>query len=867
MGLKGLVFAVILGIGGCQEPDYYMSREEVVAMRERVREMFYHGYNNYLEFAFPHDELKPISGTHTDSLAELGNAKRRKDSTYQGVAMTLIDSLDTLAVLGNKTEFARAVTWVVENISFDQDVRVNLFEANIRLLGGLLSAHNLAGDKDLDLMPDYDGELLELAHDLGNRLLVAFQDRYSRLFPYAWVNLKSGIRKNEVSDTCTAGIGTLIMEFGLLSYYTGDYVFYHVAKQALERLWKLKSQKDLFGNTLDGRTGIWTNHNAGIGAGIDSFYEYLFKAYIMFGDKTYLEMFAQTYNAVGRHLKSGPWYVEADMNSARPTHIQFNSLQAFWPGLQVLYGDLSSAMDTQDAFFGVWKRYGALPERYLLKSQIIHTTERYYPLRPEIIESTYYLYRATKDPKYLRMGETMYHSLQNISRVERGYASIKDVKAKTLEDHMTSFFLAELCKYLYLLFDEDNFVHQNSDNIIFSTEGHIFPLPRALHEEFLYGFPSEFDEDAVPKGRRSHMSHGSSGAPEKVSEKDFTCPLPPRIPSPIDLIVDRLNLTRKKNQEEKNESLEAPNPSQDPNHQCAKQVSHGKLNIEVGAGSFFVTHRSGESVHIRNLGTSPVEIVNHIPGKPSVALALDGTRGAMSYSLRVLGRHGQDLQFGASIALFSHEALALVLHDDKISTTAPIPPSPDPHLQVFLEATIVRAKPSFGCKTLENADAVEGKIAYIDRGDCTFIEKVLNAQRAGAAGVIIGNTNAAEGEEDAHFMMGTDGTERQVEVYSVMISKRSADRLISVLEEDEKSGTAENNPKIFQLSRLTHTLPLSPSTPTQTPSATSNINPTPSNIPSKSIKHVSSFKYRTLGEWDIQVQESDNVFLLSVEAL
>eukprot|EP00954_Amorphochlora_amoebiformis_P007457 578826-Amorphochlora_amoeboformis.AAC.1 len=186
MGLKGLVFAVILGIGGCQEPDYYMSREEVVAMRERVREMFYHGYNNYLEFAFPHDELKPISGTHTDSLAELGNAKRRKDSTYQGVAMTLIDSLDTLAVLGNKgmgsrverwmgapgagcgglwwseTEFARAVTWVVENISFDQDVRVNLFEANIRLLGGLLSAHNLAGDKDLDLMPDYDGELLEL---------------------------------------------------------------------------------------------------------------------------------------------------------------------------------------------------------------------------------------------------------------------------------------------------------------------------------------------------------------------------------------------------------------------------------------------------------------------------------------------------------------------------------------------------------------------------------------------------------------------------------------------------------------------------------------------------------------------------------
>ena len=82
------------------------------------------------------------------------------------------------------------------------------------------------------------------------------------------------------------------------------------------------------------------------------------------------------------------------------------------------------------------------------------------PLRPELAESTYALYRATRDPYYLRQGETMLQSLNGAPRVPGGFASVKDVKnPRLLEDRMASFFLAETCKYLYLLFDEDNFVH------------------------------------------------------------------------------------------------------------------------------------------------------------------------------------------------------------------------------------------------------------------------------------------------------------------------------------------------------------------------------------------------------------------------
>lgn len=68
-----------------------------------------------------------------------------------------------------------SVDWHVQ-VSFDVDLKVNVFEANIRLLGGLLSAHLLASDESLGLMQKpYHGELLVQAADLGARLMAAFE--------------------------------------------------------------------------------------------------------------------------------------------------------------------------------------------------------------------------------------------------------------------------------------------------------------------------------------------------------------------------------------------------------------------------------------------------------------------------------------------------------------------------------------------------------------------------------------------------------------------------------------------------------------------------------------------------------------------
>lgn len=64
--------------------------------------------------------------------------------TCSSFSVTLVDSLDTLAVLGDITEFERAVRLIIRDVSFDTDVIVSVFETNIRMVGGLLSGHVLA---------------------------------------------------------------------------------------------------------------------------------------------------------------------------------------------------------------------------------------------------------------------------------------------------------------------------------------------------------------------------------------------------------------------------------------------------------------------------------------------------------------------------------------------------------------------------------------------------------------------------------------------------------------------------------------------------------------------------------------------------
>lgn len=481
--------------------DPYAAKKK--QMSAKVRQMFYHAYDNYMMHAFPHDELKPLTKTFTDSLSELGNLKlEHLPQEYNGSALTLIESLSSLVILGNHTEFEKAVLWLSENLSFDVDARINLFECNIRVLGGLVSAHILATDSTNRLTKGtYRNQLLVLAEELGQRFLPAFDTPTG--LPYAWINLKYGVMEDEITETSTSCCGSLLLEMGALSHLTGDPRFESAALRALRKLWSMRSSLNLLGTTLDVETGEWIEHSSGIGAGVDSFYEYLLKSHILFGREELWRMFQPAYTAVQKYFRHGPWYHEADMRTGRATYWQLTSLQAFWPGLQVLVGDVAAANLSHREFFHVWQKFGVLPERYLLDHQMLHPTEKYYPLRPELAESTFYLYQATKDPWYLQVGESIVDSLSLHTRVEGGFASIRDVTTMELEDHQHSFFLAETCKYLYLLFDDSFLVDRN---YIFTTEGHPLPVLSSWHERLPEAYiPSNWTSVKRPK-RASAMS-------------------------------------------------------------------------------------------------------------------------------------------------------------------------------------------------------------------------------------------------------------------------------------------------------------------------------------------------------------------------
>lgn len=186
-------------------------------------------------------------------------------------------------------------------------------------------------------------------------------------------------------------MGTLLLEFGTLSRLSLDQRFEEAAMCALRLLWSKRSTRDLLGNTLDVTSGAWSNPSAGIGAGIDSFYEYALKSYLVFGSAELYGIWNASYKAALTHLRVGPvgpWYGDVNMHAGKAEVAAFDALQAFWPALQVLAGDVSAAAATQEAFHSLWTRFKVLPERYDVGRAVVHSGMSYYPLRPELAEST-----------------------------------------------------------------------------------------------------------------------------------------------------------------------------------------------------------------------------------------------------------------------------------------------------------------------------------------------------------------------------------------------------------------------------------------------------------------------------------------------
>jgi len=427
-----------------------ISPEEKAALAERVRSEALQAWNTYKKYAWGHDELKPL--TH-----------KGFDWYGHSLLMTPVDALDTLILMGLKPQADEARQLIDTKLNLDQDISVKDFEITIRLLGSLLSCYELTNDH----------RLLELADDLGRRMLPMFNSPTG--MPYEYVNLHTGAVKGNLSNP--AEIGTLLLEYGTLARLTGKQIYYDKAKRAMVELYNRRSPIGLFGSEIDIETGKWTNPEATIQGGTDSFYEYLAKAAILFDDKDCAKMWQESLPAINKYLAdqtpTGLWYGEADMTTGARKGTTYGSLDAFFPAVLVLSDDITRAAQLQDSGYKMWNTTGIEPERFdYIQMQVVSPG---YPLRPEIIESTYYLYHATHDDKYLAMGQTYLNNLIKYCRTKDAYAALADVRSKKKANGMESFFFAETLKYLYLLFAPESALDFNA--VIFNTEAH--PLKRS----------------------------------------------------------------------------------------------------------------------------------------------------------------------------------------------------------------------------------------------------------------------------------------------------------------------------------------------------------------------------------------------------
>jgi hypothetical protein len=424
-----------------------MTPEQKKETCDQIKSACRFAWEGYKQYAWKDDALRPVS--------------RKGHNWYKNsLLMTPVDAYDTFVLMGMNPEADEAKQLILSRLDFDLDMEVQLFEVNIRLLGGLLSAYELSSER----------QFLELARDLGRRLLPAFSSPTG--MPYRFVNLRTGRTRDPLNNP--AEIGTLLLEFGKLTQLTGDSTFYRSARKAVFEVYKRRSPIGLVGTVIDVTTGEWKNSECQIGARIDSYFEYLFKAWLLFGDEGCKDAWETHNRAIEKYMLAptvkGWFYTRVDMNTGLETNPLYGALDAFYAGVLTLAGDLNTAKNIQMGNYYMWSHFGMEPEEFNFRTDSI--TAPGYPLRPENIECCFYLYRKTKSDLYLRMGSRMIGDILKKCKTEAGFATVKDVRTMELEDSMESFFFAETLKYAYLLFAPENLI--DLDKTVFSTEAHPF---------------------------------------------------------------------------------------------------------------------------------------------------------------------------------------------------------------------------------------------------------------------------------------------------------------------------------------------------------------------------------------------------------
>ncbi|KAK4198583.1 glycoside hydrolase [Triangularia verruculosa] len=486
-----------------RHPKYHPSPKRASA----VKQAFRISWDGYYKHAFPHDSLRPATNGFADD--------------RNGWGASAVDAFSTALIMGEYRIVDQILKYVPE-INFNRtNSEVSLFETTIRYLGGLLSAYDLITGP---LKPHFNytdhqtGAILQQAKRLADNLKVAF-------------NTPSGIPDNDLffgpprkkgsKSNGLATAGTLVLEWTRLSDLTGDSQYEKLAQKAEKYLLHPRPAlgepfPGLLGASVNLETGLFENGAGGWGGGTDSFYEYLIKMYLYdstkFGeyrdrwvlaadssirylishpatrpDLTFLAMWRdRTLHYFSEHLAcfNGGNFILGGLTLDEPAYLRF--------GLELVAGCHATYTSTltgigpeifqwQDSRTPLNSSNNPGPpadQKKLYERAGFWITNGGYQLRPEVIESYYYAYRATGDKKYQEWAWEAFVAINATCRVGSGYSSLADVNKQEgggWTDFQESFWFAEVMKYAYLIFAEDapwQIRADHENQFVFNTEAH-----------------------------------------------------------------------------------------------------------------------------------------------------------------------------------------------------------------------------------------------------------------------------------------------------------------------------------------------------------------------------------------------------------
>lgn len=442
-----------------------------------VIEAFLHSWRGYKEFAWGHDNLKPISMSYSD---------------WFGLGLTIVDSLDTLYIMDLQEEFDEARNWIDQYLRFDVNRDVNLFEVTIRVLGGLLSTYHLSGDK----------MFLDKALDLGQRLLPCFDSPSG--IPYSDVNIETmkAHPPKWSPDSSTSEVTTLQLEFRDLSRSTNDPAFETAAVKVNVKVHELEKNQGLVPIFINANTGQFRNFaTISLGARADSYYEYLLKQWIQTGKKNddfiiydYKTAIQGVRQQLVRVTPNEKHLYIGELINGKDFKPKMDHLTCYLPGT-LLLGFKNGMPETHlklanDLLETCYQTYMKQPTQlapeisyFNLNGEsetdiYVKTNDAHNLLRPEFVESLYYFYAITGNKTYQDMGWTIFEAFNKYTKVKNGYTSIGNVKNPLNtrpRDMMESFWLGETLKYFYLLFSDDR-NEIDLDKYVFNSEAHPLPI-------------------------------------------------------------------------------------------------------------------------------------------------------------------------------------------------------------------------------------------------------------------------------------------------------------------------------------------------------------------------------------------------------